>query len=99
MLWNVFSEIKTSYLILSYNSWLRRLFFYQDSIFRYQVVVENRILSNRQQLTYKFYNATITNFKLAMFPFHSSPLKTWVKIPYLLSLDVPSMSYAEKYDF
>ena len=32
-------------------------------------------------------------FELAMLPSHSSPLKTWVKIPYLLSLDVSLLSY------
>ena len=39
------------------------------------------------------------NFELAMLPSHSSPLKTWVKSPYLLSLDVSSPSYAKIYDF
>ena len=40
-----------------------------------------------------------SSFKLAMLPSDSTPLKTWLKIPYLSSLAVESPSYDEKYDF
>ena len=72
---------------------------YQSCMFQFQVVAENRILSNHNSSFNIFYNVAIASFKLVMLPLDSSALTTWVKIPYLSSLAVSSPTYAEKYDF
>ena len=68
---------------------------YQSCMFHLKVVVENRILSNHNDSFIYFTMFAITNFKLEMLPLDFSPLKTWVKMPYLSRLAVPSPTYAE----